>query len=75
MVEFDIDNRDLETTWIVIKNPSDLPDPFMFEVNPWNLVKDAIANLPFDEVLMKHFLGKVDELHEEVNDVLADVAG
>lgn len=46
-VEFQIDNRDIGTTWLT------LPDGNHIEVDPWELLENALENANRDDLLSK----------------------
>lgn len=62
--EHDVDNRDINTTWLWI-DQYESPEGFI-EVDPWELLTDAIENLGFLQEVERALLRKVSELHEEV---------
>ncbi len=61
--EFEVDNRDTETTWLRLKNPSDLPDDTPIEVNPAELYINMIENCIEDETVQHRLIKEFKAFH------------
>ena len=58
----DINNRDLMTTWVGCT----------VEVNPWELVKNALENAVLYEPALEEFLSKLEQLQKDVERVVGN---
>lgn len=65
--KYDLDNRDMNTTWLWLEF-FESPEGYV-EVDPWDLVCNAIENLGLAAKEESRLLKKVTDLKEEVEHV------
>jgi hypothetical protein len=57
--DYELDNRDTGTTWIWLDKDL-LEQPI--EVNPWDLVINALENSPLTETRQKEYIDRVQQI-------------
>jgi hypothetical protein len=60
--EYDVDNRDLDTTEITLSNGETI------EVRPWELIENAIENFVPEEEEAEKFIKKLNDLKKKIEE-------